>query len=115
MEVIVALKADRQGDIAIVAPRGNLVGGNETVELETLLRTLGDEGNLKLVIDLDKVELLTSRPLGVLVAAHANYTRRGGRIALCNVDTRIRNILVITQLVKVFDVHYTRDGALSSF
>ncbi|MDZ4806008.1 MAG: STAS domain-containing protein [Candidatus Eisenbacteria bacterium] len=110
-----AVKLEWDGDIAILSPKGSLLGGDETVALETAIRDLAEKGNTKLVIDLGKVDMMVSRPLGVLVAAHANYVRRDGKIYLCNVENKIKNLMVITRLVSVFDIYGTREGALGSF
>jgi anti-sigma B factor antagonist len=105
-------KVDKHGDIAVVTPKGSLVGGDETVDLQTTIRALIDEGNLKLVVDLGKVDFLTSRPIGVLTELHVNYKKREGHLILCNVDKRLKMVLVITQLVKVFDITEDLEGAL---
>lgn len=110
-----AVKLEWDGDIAILSPKGSLLGGDETVELEKAIRDLADKGNKKLVIDLGGVDMMVSRPLGVLVAAHTNYVRRDGKIHLCNVENKLKNLMVITKLVAVFDMYNTREGAMGSF
>ncbi len=110
-----AVKVQMDGDIAVVTPRGSLIGGDETVELERILNELKEKDNKKLVIDLGSTDMMTSRPLGVMVATLTNYTRREGKVHLCNVDKRIKNILVITKLVQVFDIYNTLEGAMGSF
>ena len=110
-----AVKLEWDGDTAILTPKGSLIGGDETVELETAIRNLSEKGNTKLVVDLGQVDPMTSRPLGVLVAAHTNYVRRDGKIHLCNVENKLRNLMVITRLVAVFEIYNTREGALGSF
>lgn len=110
-----AVKLEWDGDIAILSPKGSLIGGDETVALDDAIRDLADKGNLKLIIDLAKVDMMVSRPLGVLVAAHANYVRRDGKIHLCNAESKIKNLMVITRLVSVFEIFGTREGALGSF
>ena len=105
-------KVEKHGDIAVVSPKGSLVGGDETVDLQNTIREQIDAGNLKLVVDLGKVDFLTSRPIGVLTEVHVNYKKRGGRLMLCNVDKRLTVVLVITQLVKVFEIAENLEGAL---
>ena len=48
-----------------------------------------------MVLDLGKVSHLNSIAIGILVGAHTNYQKRGGRIVLCNVDRRIENVFVV--------------------
>ena len=110
-----SLKSRVVGTITILAPKGYLTGGEETEELERAIKTLGDEANKHLVINLSETQHLNSTALGVLISAHSNYVRRGGQMKLCAVDKRIENIFVITKLSMVFDVYTTEEQAIASF
>src|SRR5882762_1609481 len=109
------MKQRQVGSIAILTPRGYLTGGDETDELEKAIKTLGEGGNLHLVINLGETQHLNSTALGVLISAHSNYVRRGGQMKLCSVDKRIENIFVITKLSLVFDVYPNEELAIASF
>jgi anti-sigma B factor antagonist len=104
-----------QGDIVVLEPRGRLVGGEETEELQQTIHKLVEEGNKRLIVDLGKVLYLNSTALGLLVSTHANYTRRGGKIKLCNIASKIENIFVITKLTLVFEVYDNQMEAIASF
>ncbi|MGB0768643.1 MAG: STAS domain-containing protein, partial [Phycisphaeraceae bacterium] len=69
----------------------------------------------KMVIDLEKVTYLNSTALGVLIAAHTNFSKRGGKVALSTVEKNIENIFVITKLNKLFQIHDDQAAALASF
>ena len=101
--------------IEVLTPKGYLVGGEETDELEKLIRDLAADGNLHLLIDLGETQHINSTALGVLITAHTNYLRRTGSMKLCRVDNRIKNIFVITKLSLVFDVYDDAETALASF
>jgi anti-sigma B factor antagonist len=101
--------------IEILTPRGYLVGGEETEELERAIRDLSSAGNQHLVINLGETQHINSTALGVLITGHTNYARRGGQMKLCNVDKRIQNIFVITKLSLVFDVYDSEEKAIASF
>ncbi len=109
------MKQRQVGDIAVVAPKGYLTGGDETDELERAIKSLGESGNKNLVINLGETQHLNSTALGVLISAHSSYIRRGGQMKLCCVDKRIENIFVITKLSMVFDVYPSEDQAIASF
>ena len=109
------MKERQVGDIAIIAPRGYLTGGDETEELEQRIKGLSEGGNKHLVINLGETQHLNSTALGVLISAHSNYVRRGGQMKLCSVDKRIENIFVITKLSLVFDVYPNEEQAIASF
>jgi len=102
-------------DIIVIAPKGNFVGGDETDELRDTIKKLSDEGNKKLVIDLGEVLYLNSTALGVLISAHANYSKREGKIKLCQLNKNLENLFVITKLALIFDSYPTQEEAIQSF
>jgi len=109
------MKKREVGSIVVLTPKGYLTGGDETDELEKAIKGLGETGNKHLIINLAETQHLNSTALGVLISAHANYTRRGGNMKLCSVDKRIENIFVITKLSMVFDVYPSEEQAIASF
>lgn len=108
------VKVSSVDDIRIVEPRGEFIGGDETEELRAALAAEGEQGTMKLLVDLAGVSYLNSTALGVLIAAHANFSKRDASIALCSVSDNIRNIFVITKLTLVFTIHSSRADALSA-
>lgn len=109
-----AVKVEKLGDVAVVAPEGNFFGGKETDELDKTIKSLQGDENKKMVLDLGRVNHLNSMAIGLLVGAHTNYQKRGGRIVLANVDRRISNVFVVTKLSLVFEVANTREEALAA-
>ena len=68
------------GSVALLEPKGSLIGGDETDELRAAVTDLFEQGNRKLVIDLSKVTYLNSTAIGVLVQAHTSYSKNGGTV-----------------------------------
>jgi anti-sigma B factor antagonist len=101
-------------EIAVVEPRGSLVGGEETDDLKRKILDLTEQGNKKLIIDLSNVAYLNSAGLGALVQIYTTYTRNGGVVKLCGLEKSVRNIFVMTKLMSVFDVATSRKEAISS-
>ena len=101
--------------IVVIEPKGNFVGGDETDELRDTIKKYSDEGNKRLVIDLGNVLYLNSTALGVLISAHSNYSKREGKIKLCQLNKNLENLFVITKLALIFDSYSTQDEAVNSF
>jgi anti-sigma B factor antagonist len=102
-------------NIFVIQPKGNFIGGDETDELRDSVKSLSEKGNKKLIIDLGEVLYLNSTALGVLISAHANYTKREGKIVLCQLNKNIENLFVITKLALIFDSFHSLEEALASF
>lgn len=112
-----SIKTTELGDkgIIILEPKGNFVGGDETDELRDTIKKYADEGNNKMVIDLGNVLYLNSTALGVLISAHSNYSKREGKIKLCQLNKNLENLFVITKLALIFDSYATQQEAIDSF
>jgi anti-sigma B factor antagonist len=112
-----AIKATELSDkgIVILEPRGNFIGGDETDELRDTIKKYSDQGNKKMVIDLGGVLYLNSTALGVLISAHANYSKRDGEIKLCQLNKNLENLFVITKLSRIFDSYPSQEEAINSF
>lgn len=98
------VKVEEQIGGAIIHLRGQFIGGEETDQLRDVLKKYADEQKNKLIINFEKATYLNSTALGVLIAAHSNFAKRGGQIILCNLDKSLENIFIITKLITVFTV-----------
>ena len=108
------IKIEEQIGGIILHLKGQFIGGEETDKLRQSLHDLAEAKQNKLIIDLDKVTYLNSTALGVLISAHANFVKRGGKIVLANVRKSIENIFVITKLTLVFPICTTLEEAIKS-
>ena len=107
------IREKRLNGIVVLSPKGNLTGGDETDELRDALKALLEQEVSCVVINFLETEFITSMALGVLIAAHASFTKRGKRINLCNLDKKIWNLLVITRLSLTFDVYEDEEKAIA--
>lgn len=103
------------GDVVVLYPKGMFLGGKETDELETTLMEPFLKGHDKVVLNLHDTAYLSTPGITALVRAHTHYTKRGGRICVCNVNDRITMLFVIVKLTNVFDTYETEDDAVASF
>ena len=94
------------------------VGGEIDVytapKLRECITNLVDEGQVDLIIDLERVEFMDSTGLGVLVGGLKKIRTRGGSLSLVCTQERLLKIFRITGLGKVFAIHASQDEALSA-
>jgi anti-sigma B factor antagonist len=109
------IQIDEQPTHAIVRLRGQFVGGDETDTLREELKRLSQTDRKLIAVDLEQVSYLNSTALGVFISAHSNFSKRGGKIALCNVSKSIENIFVITKLTLVFEMMPSVEEAVAQF
>lgn len=97
---------DLNGDIAI---------GQSSADLNTVLRSLVQEGKRRIVLNLANVRRIDSSGLGTLVAGHATAEKSGGQLKLTNISERVIELIMMTKLHTVFDIFDTMDDAIRSF
>jgi anti-sigma B factor antagonist len=104
------------GDVAIITINGDITlnkGGD--VLLKDKVQSLIQQGNKNIIIDLSGVSYVDSAGLGQLVQAYATTKNKGGALKLVNVTKRLKDLLVVTKLLTVFDTFENEAAALSSF
>ena len=104
------------GNVAIIKVTGDITlnkGGD--VLLKDKVQSLLQQGHKHLLIDLSNVSYVDSAGLGELVQAYATSKNRGGALKLLNVTKRLKDLLVVTKLLTVFDTFDSEADALASF
>lgn len=110
-----SLHVERLGDVAVVVPKGMLKGGKETDELQNVLRKLTYDRQKKILLDLAETTYMTSMAIGVLAGVHASAANKNLYFWVCNIETRIENVLVQVKLLNILTVYPTRADALEAF
>ncbi len=89
-----------------------LFEGSVVQAVSEQLHRLIEEGHTRLLVNFAGVRYLSSEVLGILAGLHekSNLTRR--RIALCNLDPLLRDMVRITHLDRLFDVYDDEAEAL---
>ena len=103
------------GGVTILDLSGKITLGEGGVTLREEVRKLVGAGQKKIVLNLAEVNYIDSSGLGELVSAYTAVKNAGGELKLLNLTSKVRDLLVITKLVTVFDVKDDEASAVSSF
>ncbi|MEP6569764.1 MAG: STAS domain-containing protein [Acidobacteriota bacterium] len=109
------IKKRQAGDVTILDFSGAVRMGDGAVVLRNAIRGLIDQGNKKILLNLASVKNLDSSGIGELIANYTTMSRDGGQLKLLNLTEKIRDLLVITKLLTVFDAYDDEAEALNSF
>ncbi len=104
------------GQVAVVKVTGDITlnkGGD--VLLKDKVQSLIQQGQKDIRLDLSDVSYVDSAGLGELVQAYATTKNRGGALKLLSVTKRLKDLLVVTKLLTVFDTFDAEADALASF
>jgi anti-sigma B factor antagonist len=103
------------GDVIVLDISGRITLGEGNVMLRDIVRDLADKGNHRIVLNLVEVNYIDSSGLGELVKTHTTIRNKGGEVKLANLNKRIHDLLQVTRLSAVFDIHQDEASAIQSF
>lgn len=105
------IKEKIENHVAVLTLSGKMMGGPETTQLHDYIRNLINDKITKVVIDLGDVKWMNSSGMGVLMACMTTLKNADGQLALARVSEKVNSLLIITQLIKVFNTFDTVDRA----
>lgn len=104
-----------QYNSVVITFKGNLMGGPEVENFRESLHKLMEEGKKEVIVDLGKVKFMNSSGLGVLIGGFTTIKNAGGEMVICRADKKIESLLMVTQLISVFDHYRTLEEAIAHF
>ena len=82
---------------------------------EKLHSLVADKDRQQMILDFQKVKILSSQMLGVLIGMLKRVSSAKGRIVICGMKDELYKVFKITKLDKLFDFYDTEGHALRSF
>lgn len=111
----VKLSTRQVGDVSVVDVAGRITLGEGSSALRDLMRDMVGKGHKKILLNLGDVSYIDSSGIGELVSGFTTVTNNGGEMKLLNLNKRVKDLLQITKLYTVFDVHEDEAGAIRAF
>lgn len=109
------VKERQAGDVTILDMNGSVRMGEGAISLRNSIRGLAEHGKKKILLNLGGVKNIDSSGIGELIANYTTISRDHGQLKLLNLTDKIRDLLVITKLLTVFDAYDNEAEALNSF
>jgi anti-sigma B factor antagonist len=101
--------------IIVVDVSGRITLGEGSAMLRETVRDLLGKGQNRIVLNLGDVTYIDSSGIGELVSGYTTVKNHGGELKLLSLTKKVHDLLQITKLYTVFDVHNDEPGALNSF
>jgi len=113
--VSVKLTTRQVGDVTVVDAVGRITLGEGASTFRDSIRDLAASGHKKLLLNLAEVSYIDSSGIGELVSGFTTVANQGGTVKLLNLTKRVQDLLQITKLYTVFEVHDDEAKAVRSF
>jgi anti-sigma B factor antagonist len=103
------------GGVTIIDMVGRITLGEGSTLLRDLVRQNLETGHKKIVINMAGINYIDSTGLGELVSAYRLVKSQDGELKLMNLNKKVSDLLQITRLYAVFDIHNDEGQAVASF
>ena len=104
------IDSEKDGARATISPSG-LIDTRASQEFERHVVGLFNDGVRLVIVDLSKVDLITSAGIRVLVMMAQRLHRTGGGLVLCALSATVRGVFDVAGLLTQFRIAATRDEA----
>ena len=99
--------------VAIVQLNGNIIGAAIPEMREVVYKQIDMTDTPRIVIDFKGVHKMDSSGLGTLLNSYNMARAKNGRIGIIHVGKNIRNLIVRSRLINLFEYFKTEEVAVS--
>ena len=111
----VKLTIRQVGSVTVIDCTGRITLGEGASAFRDAIRDLATKGDKKILVNLSDVSYIDSSGIGEMVSSYTTVTNHGGQLKLLGLSKRVKDLLQITKLYTVFDVHEEEAHAVRSF
>jgi anti-sigma B factor antagonist len=101
--------------VSVIDVEGRITLGEGSSALREALRDLVTKKQMQILLNLGDVSYIDSSGIGELVSGYTTVSNSGGQLKLLNLNKRVKDLLQITKLYTVFEVHEDEAAAIRSF
>ena len=109
-----------KGSITILDIEGKVIGADALAlrdiiqqQIQKTERQAEPERKINIILNLERVQIMDSSGLGVLVASHTTIQRNQGNIVLLSLGGNVRSLIVMAKLMTIFDCYDTEAEAIA--
>ena len=111
-----------KGSITILDIEGKVIGTDALALKEIIDQQIkiadneaGNSEKLNLILNLERVQMMDSSGLGVLIASYTIIRRNDGQVVLLKPGGNIKSLIVMAKLITIFDAYDTEAEAIGHF
>ena len=109
------LNTRQSGNVTVIDVSGRITLGEGSSVLRDAMCELVTAGHKNILLNLGDVTYIDSSGIGELVAGFTSVANAGGTLKLLSLTKRVKDLLQITKLYTVFDVHEDEAHAVHTF
>ena len=106
------INTKKERDVLIVSVNGRM-GEVTAPEFEERMRELIDEGETRVIVDLEGLEYISSAGLRGLLSSTKTLREKNGQIFLSGLTGAVKEVFEISQFISIFSIFESIEAALA--
>ena len=99
----------------VVSFKGKVMGGPDAQKFQDQISSFLENGKKNIIVDMSDVKFVDSSGIGNIIKAFSTVQQVGGKLKLAGLTDKIKGVLSIVKLDKIFEQYPTVDEASKSF
>jgi anti-sigma B factor antagonist len=111
------MKIERRkvGNVTILDLKGKILFGDGIDELRQSINGAIKDGEKQMVLNFAEVPYLDSTGLGEVVRSYTTLKKEGGTVKIANLTNKVKDLMMVTKLITVFETFENENEAVKSF
>jgi anti-anti-sigma factor len=107
------IQEERKDGLLVLCLEGRLDANNSKIFEEKLLAVI-EQGETRFVIDLAKLDYVSSAGLRSFLLGSRRLTSAGGKIVLCSLQESVKEVFDVVGFYSIFPISKSQDEALKN-
>ena len=108
------LNVEKINGYSVLSIQDERIDAHNSGALKESILALIEQGEINLVVQLDKVRFIDSSGLGALLSGHKNTVGRSGKLALAGCQPQVMSMFELTRLNRIFEIYSDLNEVFSS-
>lgn len=101
--------------VTVLHLQGSITLGEGTQRFRSLIQQTLEAGKKNILLNMAEVYYVDSSGLGELISAYTTARRLGGKLKLMKLAPRVKDLVQLTKVYRVFEVFNDEESAVRSF
>ncbi len=107
-----SLTTSQVGSILVISPQGQINSANAAA-IEKELLALVEKGERQIVLDMDRLNYISSAGLRVVLVLAKRLKQNHGSLVLCDMQPHVREVFDVSGFLVILTVTDTREQAIA--
>jgi anti-sigma B factor antagonist len=108
------LNLEKINGYSVLSFQEERIDAHNSGELKKAILHIIEQGEVNIIVQLERVRFIDSSGLGALLSGHKNAAAKSGKLALSNLQPQVLSMFELTRLNRIFEIYTNLNEALAS-